>query len=207
LKFLPCEAHLDVNATGLPAGYRVDAKEHPIRSKEAAMKNRPTIAFVTLGLLLSATPLLRCSETDAESMVTHATSIILDRSSSGDAVKAALLEILDVSLLILPETDYAGEYKSRIEVAKKEFDHQSLFSDKGHQYLSLAYRLVTAGKKWQFPEEIGEAYKERDIMEQAKNVGQKLINSALGELKAGRGEQSVRYLLEFVLMVVTPIPH
>jgi len=171
------------------------------------MKNRSTIAFLALGLLLSATPLLRCSETDAESMVTHATSVILDRSSSGGAVTAALIEILDVSLLILPETDYAGEYKSRIEVAKKEFDRESLFSDKGHQYLSLAYSLVTAGKRWQFPEEIGGAYKEKDIMEQAKNVGQKLIGSALGELKAGRGEQSVRYLLEFVLMVVTPIPH
>ncbi len=55
-----------------------------------------------------------------------------------------------------------------------------------HQYLSLAYRLVPAGKKWQFPEEISGAYKEKDIMEQAKNVGQKLIDSALGELKAGQ---------------------
>jgi len=171
------------------------------------MKNRSIIAFAALGLLLSATSLLLCSETDAESMVTHATSVILDRSSSGSAVKAALLEILDVSLLILPETDYAGEYRSRIEIAKKEFGDNSFFSDKGHQYLSLAYRLVTAGKKWQFPEEISGAYKEKDIMEQAKNVGQKLIDSALGELKAGRSEQSIQHLLEFVLMVVTPIPH
>jgi len=42
-------------------------------------------------------------------------------------------------------------------------------------------------------------------MGQAKRVCQKLIDSAIVEWKAGRNEQSVRYLLEFVLMVITPV--
>jgi len=42
-------------------------------------------------------------------------------------------------------------------------------------------------------------------MEQAKKVAQRLIDSAPAERKAGRNEQSVRYLLEFVLMIITPV--
>jgi hypothetical protein len=68
-------------------------------------------------------------------------------------------------------------------------------------------RLVTAGKRWQVPEELSVPFRERDIMEQAKKLAQKLIDLALSELKGGRNEQSVRYILEFVLMVVTPIQY
>jgi hypothetical protein len=196
-----------VNKNSPPAGYWADAKKHLTRSKETDMKNRSILTFVVLGLLISVPPVLWCSETEAASMITHASSVIMAPSPSHDAIKAALLEILDASLLILPKTDYSDEYRSRIEVAKTQFSEQSLFSDKGHQYLSLAYRLVTAGKRWQFPEELTVPYRERDIMEQAKKLAQKLIDSALSELKAGRNEQSVRYLLELVLMVVTPIQH
>jgi hypothetical protein len=171
------------------------------------MKNRSILTFVVLGLLISAPPVLWCSETEAASMIIHASSVIMAPSASHDAIKAALLEILDASLLILPNTDYSDEYKSRIEVAKTQFSEQSLFSDKGHQYLSLAYRLVTAGKRWQVPEELSVPFRERDIMEQAKKLAQKLIDLALSELKGGRNEQSVRYILEFVLMVVTPIQY
>lgn len=65
------------------------------------MKNRLTMAFVVLGLLLSTAVLLPGSEMDAQSMITHATSVILAGSDSHGAIKAALLEILDASLLML----------------------------------------------------------------------------------------------------------
>jgi hypothetical protein len=85
------------------------------------------------------------------------------------------------------------------------FSERSLFNDKSRQYLGLAYRLVTGGKIWQIPEELTSAYREKDIMEQAKKICQKLIESALAERKAGHDELAVRYLLEFVLMVITPV--
>src|SRR4030042_7173349 len=94
---------------------------------------------------------------------------------------------------------------SRIEVPKKMFEERSPFNNKSRQYLGLAYRLVTGGKVWQVPEELTSVYREKDIMAQAKKLCQKLIDSALAERKAGRNEQSVRYLLEFVLMVITPV--
>lgn len=169
------------------------------------MKKQLTIALIVLGLLVSTAPVLPGSEKDAASMVSHAFSVIMDPSASRGIIKTALVEILDASLLILPKTDYSEEYRFRIEVAKKQFYEKSIFNDKGHQYLSFAYRLVTGGKKWQFPEELAAPYREKDIMEQAKKVAQRLIDSALAERKAGRNEQSVRYLLEFVLMVIMPV--
>jgi hypothetical protein len=80
-----------------------------------------------------------------------------------------------------------------------------LFSDKAKQYLELAYNLLTGGKSWQIPEELASPYLGKDSLEQAKKVCQKLIDSAIAERQAGRDESSVRYLLEFVLLVITPI--
>ena len=169
------------------------------------MKTHTTIALIALGLLGSSAPFLPGFPNDAESMVSRACSVIMTPNTSTEAIVKALMEILDASLLILPKTDYSEEYKSRIEVAKKMCEERSMFSDKAHQYLGLAYKLVTGGKAWQMPEELTSAYREKDIMAQAKKVCQKLIDSALAERRAGHDEQAVRYLLEFVLMVITPI--
>ncbi len=171
------------------------------------MRTRFSIAAAIVTLSVAAAPFLRGTETDAGSMILHAHSVILDRSSSRDATKNALLEILDAALLILPNSGTAAECRSRIEVAKREFDEKSMFSDKGHQYLSLAYRLVADGKKWHVPEDIGAAYKSADIMEAARKAAQERIDGALSGLKAGRGEEAVRSLLDYVLMIVTPIEH
>jgi hypothetical protein len=169
------------------------------------MKTRFFIAAGLLGILVCAAPPLRGSGIDAGSMIVHANSVIMDPSSPKTAVEEALIEILDASLLILPKNDSTAECRSRIEGAKKEFDQNTLFSDKAHQSLSLAYRLLMEGKKWRFPEEVSAAYREKAIREQAMKTGQKLIDSALGEMKAGRSGESVRYLLEYALMIITPV--
>lgn len=195
----------DVNATGFPDGYLLDVKKHPIRSKEAAMKKRSIITWVAAGLLLAGSPLLRSSDTDAGSMIKHAESVILDLSASHEVVKAAWFELLDASLLILPRADYADDYRSSIETAKKEFGPGALFSDKGYQALAQAYRLVAAGEEWEFPEELLKGRGEEDHMEKVKAACMGKLDSALSELKAGRKEESVRSLLAFILMVITPV--
>lgn len=169
------------------------------------MKNRMGTALIVLGLLVSAIPAVQGSEKDAESMINHVASVVRAPDFSRDDILKALIEVLDASLLILPKTDYVAEFRSRIEAAKGQFDEQSLFSDTAYQNLGLAYNLVTVGKSWQIPEELVPGKREKDFMAQAKRVCQKLIDSAIAELKAGRNEQSVRYLLEFVLMVITPV--
>jgi hypothetical protein len=169
------------------------------------MKTHKTIGRVVLALLVATTPFLRSADTKAEDMINHAYSAIMTPSSPTDAIRLALNEILDASLLILPKTDYSEEYRTRVEVAKKMFAERSLFNDKSHQYLGLAYKLVTGGQAWKAPEELTSAYREKDIMAQAKKICQRSIDSALAELKTGRSERSVRYLLEFVLTIITPI--
>jgi len=168
------------------------------------MKNRAMIALFAIALL--AAPYLESSDEKPEDMINRARAIIMTPPMpSAEVVTKSLVEILDASVLILPQTGYSEEYRSRIEGAKKTIVETSLFSDKAHQYLGLAYKLVTGGKAWKIPDELTSAYREADIMAQALKICQKLIDSALAERKAGRDEQAVRYLLEFVLMVITPI--
>lgn len=170
------------------------------------MKNLATISFVALALFFSATPSLRSAYEKPEDMINHAASVIMTPPMpSTEVVAKALVEILNASLLILPKTDYAEEYKSRIEGVKKLLVEGSIFSGKVHQYLGLAHKLVTGGIAWKVPEELTSAYREKDIMAQAKKICQRSIDSALAELKTGRSERSVRYLLEFVLTIITPI--
>jgi len=169
------------------------------------VKNRATISLVLFGLLVSGAPLIGGQDKSPEAMINEAVSALMTPSASRDAVMSALLEVLDASLLILSETEYAEEYRSRIEVAKTTLDRRGFFSDKARQYLGLAYRLVTGGKVWTIPEELSSAYREKDIMTQARKICRKLADSALSELAAGRNERSVRHLLEFVLLVITPV--
>lgn len=169
------------------------------------MKTCQTPVLVALMCLVLAPPLLRGSSAAPETLINHARSVILGREASRDAMLNALVDILDATLLVLPETNYAGEFRSRIDTVKKLLKDGALFSDKVHQYLGLAYRLVTGGKTWRLPQELKGPYREADMMEQARKVGGTLIDSALAERRAGRNEQCVRYLLEVVLMVITPV--
>jgi len=132
------------------------------------------IAIVVLAL---APPLLSGSSTDPETMINHARSVILGKDASRDAMLDALVEILDATLLVLPETGYKAEFQSRIEAVRKLLGDGALFSDKVRQYLALAYKLVTGGKAWQLPQELRGPYREADIMEQARKVGARLIDS------------------------------
>jgi hypothetical protein len=169
------------------------------------MKKRTLSALAVLGLLLPAVIAAQSRETGPEAMILRARTVVLTPDFPDDAIKKALIEVLDASLLILPESDYSKEFGSRIGTVKKMSEEGGLLSDKARQYLGLAYKLASGGKAWQMPEELKSPYREKDIMEQAKKVCLKLLDSALAERKAGRNEEAVRRLLEFVIMVVTPI--
>ena len=169
------------------------------------MKIRTTVALIALALSASAVTLLRASDTKAEEMINRAYSVFNTPDPSSEAIMKALAEILDASLLILPKTDYAGEFRSRIESAKKESRETSLFSDKAYKDLALAYRLVAAGEEWKFPEVVLKSAGEKAGIERAVVYCQASIDSALSELRSGRRECAARHLVEFVLTVITPI--
>ena len=169
------------------------------------MKNRTLIALMVLGLIVSAAPALAGLEDTAESMIARARAVVLTPDGSRDAILKALVEVLDASLMILPKTNYADEFRSRIEWVRGSLKNGDLFSDKARQYLGLAYKLVAGGSLWQVPAELKAADSAKKGIERATEICGQLLDSALTERKAGNNEKAVRYLLEFVLLVVTPI--
>ena len=168
------------------------------------MINRKATALIGLAFLLAAVPMLNGSQEDPEALINRARSIIREPHSSRDAITNSLSDALGAALLILPETDYADDFRARIETVRKMFDNEVLFSDKGRQYLGLAYEMVSGGKTWQIPEELKTSDAKKGI-ERSLEICQNLLDSALAEFKAGRNEKAVSLLLEYVILVITPI--
>ena len=169
------------------------------------MNSRSTVALIGLGLLLAATPVLAVPEDSLEAKIGRARAVVLGPEGSREAITKALVDVLDATLLILPKTDYAGEFRSRVDTVKTMFEDGALFEDKARQYLGLAYKMVSGGKPWEVPEELKSAYREAAIMERAKKICAALLDSSLAEHKAGRRESAVRDLISFVIFVITPV--
>jgi len=169
------------------------------------MRYRLTCFLLGIVFLGTAVPALRGSETDPEALIGRARAVLLTPNPPRDAITKALSDALEAALLILPETEYAAEFRTRIEGVKKSFDEGALFSDKAYQDLLLAYKLTTGGKAWQIPAELKGPGSEKKGIEKAVEVCAKLLDSALAERKAGRDVSAVSHLLDFVLLVITPI--
>lgn len=171
------------------------------------MRNRSLTALALIGTaaLLAAVPAPLTAGDDFETTVGRVRSVFFKPHFSREEVTQALGEALDASLMILPASDNAAEVRSRIETVRKMFTDGALFEDKIRQYLGLAYKMVAGGKAWEIPAELQSAYRETDIMAQAKKICGALLDSSLAEHKSGRDEAAVRDLLSFVIYVVTPV--
>lgn len=169
------------------------------------MTNRTLILLLVLGFVLAGAAVLYGQTDTPETMIGRARAAVLTPDGSRDAILEALIGVLDASLMILPDTDNAGEFRSRIEWVRGSYKEGALFSDKARQYLGLSYKLVSGGKAWQIPAELKDPGPTAKGIERATEICVKLLDSALAERKAGRNEGAVRRLLEFVLLVITPI--
>ena len=116
----------------------------------------------------------------------------------------SLSQLLDIAASITT-SEYKNEIKDRIEVAKELFKDDSLFNEKARQYLSFAYRMMTNGQKFQTPKELDEFVTPDEAQEKAMKYTRNLMDKALAELDAGNPGETAKYLVEFVLMIVTPI--
>ena len=169
------------------------------------MNNRLTVTLVGLGLFLAAIPVLAVPEDAAEAMIGRARNVLMTPDAGREAISGALVEVLEASLLILPQADYAEEFRSRLGTVKKMFDDGALLEEKTRQYLGFAYKMVSGGKSWEVPAKLKSAYREVDIMERGKRIGAGLLDSALAARRAGRNEAAVRDLISFVIFVITPV--
>lgn len=169
------------------------------------MKKCSTIALITCAAVMAAAPALRGSQDKPEAMIEHARQALSTPQPATEAITNALVDALSASLLIVPKTDYAEDYKSRIEGVRKMVKEGAMLSDKAYQDLGIAYKLVSGGKAWEIPAELKEAGSDKRGIEKATEICGQLLDAALAERKAGRDEEAVRDLLSFVILVVTPI--
>ena len=169
------------------------------------MNDRLTVTLIGLGLFLAAIPALAAPEDAPEALIGRARIVLMTPDAGREAITKALAEVLDASLLILPKTYYAEEFRSRVGTVRKMFDDGALFEDKVRQYLGFAYKMVSGGESWEVPAELKSAYREADIMERAKKICAGLLDSALAARRAGRNEAAVRDLISVVIFVITPV--
>jgi hypothetical protein len=169
------------------------------------MKHLAIIIVSAAALLIAAGPAIEAQENSPEALIGRARAVSLSPHFSRDEIIQALIGVLDASLLVLPETSYAVEFKERIGTVRKMFAEGGLLEDKIRQYLGLAYKMAAGGQAWAVPEELKSTYREAEIMDGAKKICVALLDGALADLKAGRREQAVRQLVSFVIFVVTPV--
>ena len=171
------------------------------------MKHVSTFVLIAaLALItISPTPAFQASQAAPEALIENARALLKAPELPREAVTRALADALSAALLILPKTDYANEFKSRIGTVRKMFEDGALFEDKARQYLGLAYKLVSGGKTWEVPAELKAADGTNKGIEKAVELCGKLLDSALADRKAGRNVEACRALLDFVILIITPI--
>jgi hypothetical protein len=169
------------------------------------MKHRAFFILIGMAFILAAVPAAQGEESEFEAMIGRVRAVVLKPEFSRDDITRALVEALDASLLVLPASEYAAEFRSRVETVRKMFAGGALFENKARQYLGLAYKMVAGGNSWEVPKELASAYREAAIMERAKKICVGLLDSSLAEHKAGRNEPAVRDLISFVIFVITPV--
>lgn len=169
------------------------------------MKKHVSVAFIAAAALLAGAPVLKVQEAGPEALIGRARAVTLSPHFSREEITQALVGVLDATLLVLPPTSYAAEFKGRVETVRKMLADGGLLEDKIRQYLGLAYKLASGGQAWAVPAELSSAYREADIMDRAKKICVALLDGALAAIEAGRREEAVRGLVGFVLFVVTPV--
>lgn len=171
------------------------------------MKHATKLALISSLVLvtLSAAPALRGAQSSPEALIENARALLKAPELPREAVSRALADALSAAILILPKTDYADEFKSYAETVREMFEAGALFEDKARQYLGFAYKLVSGGKSWEVPAELKAADSNKKSVDRAAECCQKLLDSALAAHKAGRKVEACRALLDFVILVITPI--
>ncbi len=172
------------------------------------MAKRIGTLLVVTALLLALPSGIMFGSKDTKARIEGAAGVFLgpaDPSITKAKILNALLELLDITASLTPESQYKADIKYRIDVAKDLFQKESMFDEKARQYLSFAYRMMTNGKKYERPKELDEFVTPAEAQEKSQKYAKKLMEEALANLEEGNEGETAKLLLELVLMIVTPI--
>ena len=142
---------------------------------------------------------------DIESQITKASDKLFAPATSKEQMVDSLIELLDITLSLTASSKYRDEIKHHLDVAKDLFKNSSIVNDKARQYVSLSYRMVTEGMKYQKPAELDEFITPSEAQEKALKYAKKLIDDARTNARRGDEGSTAKLILELVLLVITPI--
>jgi hypothetical protein len=94
-----------------------------------------TTLVVTL-LLAFVSSAATLGEQDPKARIKAAAGILVgppNAATTQAALLGSLLDLLDVTVVLTRQSQYASEIKSRIDIAKELFQNTSLFNDKARQ--------------------------------------------------------------------------
>jgi hypothetical protein len=172
------------------------------------MKRRLLVFSISMGLLGFFILAGSFPPDDMKARINEASRIFFgppDASVTSARILKSILELLDITASLTPESQYKADIQYRINVAKELFQKESMFNEKGRQYLFFAYRQMTNGEKYERPKELDEFVTPAEAQEKSRKYGRGLVDSALAAIDAGKPGEAARLLLELVLMIVTPI--
>jgi len=169
------------------------------------MKIRPLSRIMITALFFSCLSGALIGAQESEARIIKAYEELSDPLVSKEKLVNSLVEFLDIALILTASSEYSNEIEHHIDVAKNLFRNSSLFNDKARQYLSLAYRMVTGGIKYQKPPQLDEFVTPDEAQKKAFKYANKLVEDALSSVKRGNDGDAARLILELVLLVVTPI--
>ena len=169
------------------------------------MTKKIWILTVLLTILLISTSLASISRKEPKNRIIEATDALFSSTGTKDTLINSIGEYLDVVVELTSSSQYTEEITHHVEVAKDLIINTSLFNDKARQYLSLAYRMITNGQKYQRPDELDEFVTPAEAQQKAVSYAKNLIEKSLVELESDATENAAKYLLEMVILVVTPV--
>jgi hypothetical protein len=169
------------------------------------MKIRPlSLIIFTIILFASSFGILIEAE-DIDARITKAANVLSNPATSKEKMINSLVEFLDITIYLTASSKYRDEIKHHLEIAKDLFKNSSIFNDKAHQYISLAYRMVTGGVKYQKPPDLDEFITPAEAQEKGLKYSKKLVEEARASVIQGNNGIAAKHILKLVLLIVTPI--
>jgi hypothetical protein len=159
------------------------------------MSKRVLSLAVAAACFLLAVQMIGADRAEIDAKISEAISYL---GKEGDSAKKAFILVVDAVSLAAPGTTYSPKFAENIEKAKKIVETKSIVDPEGVGHLREAYRLIHSGKDFEMPSQISSI---EDAVEYAKVR----LAAAKKDFKAGRSDECVQKLVEFTVMVVTPM--
>ncbi len=164
------------------------------------VKMRKTMIFILVTSLLfgSCQKKAATNTGEIEAKIQSAKDYLLSGERPGKDAKKGFRLLVEAIEMASSEAEFPDSLGKKISEARRLFELNSIFDQKGIALLKESYLMANDGVEFQMPETISS-------IQQAVEYARQLIGSSQRHLKQGKNDAGVKDLLEVALMVVTPM--